>query len=144
MASFVCASYGADVIFLDYNQNSLDLCKLSHELFLSDNKHIDNQTFSFLLFDMENEKLELPYCDLLIMSDVTYYNNLAKAAAKRVQEAKTKYNSKILITDCGRKSTTIFTNELEQLLNNNKNFDFNMKEISSNSTLSKGYYLWIE
>jgi len=141
LASFACAIQGANVIGLDIDQNALDLCQIS--LFKFVEEHYSDRhspQVQFQAFDMESTN-ELPFCDLLIMADVTYYNSLALAAARRVFEARQKYHSKVLITDCGRRSTSTFSNELNRLFETigyNDTNKFRLEEVSG------GSYLWLD
>ena len=142
LGSFTSALLGAkDIISLDIDQLSLTLCDITFERMKSD--HFVNAkstpTMVFKQFDMNGSEA-LPFCDVLLMADVTYYKPLAMVAAARVFEAKTKYNANILITDCGRRSTTFFSAELNRLLKNSgysHPLDCNLTETS------EGSFLWL-
>lgn len=143
LGSFTSALLGAKhIISLDIDQLSLALCDITYERIKSD--HFKNAEsipkMAFKQFDM-NSTEELPFCDILLMADVTYYEPLAMVAAARVFEAKTNYNASILITDCGRRSTTVFSTELNRLLNNSGYaHPHNCKLTES----SEGSFLWLE
>lgn len=117
LTSFVSAIYGADVIGLDIDEVALSLCKISYDRYLGDHFPSDDHSknIEFRPFDML-QSTPIPYCDILLISDVTYYETLACAAAKRAFEAMQNYNAQLIVTDCGRRSTAVFSKELTLLL----------------------------
>ena len=87
LASLLCLSYGAKVIALDFNQFSLQLGRISYDRYLSehdddDDVDGDNATVDFRYYDLLSSDT-LPRCDLLLISDVTYYESLALIVASR-------------------------------------------------------------
>ena len=143
LGSFTSALLGAkNIVSLDIDQLSLALCDITYERIKSDHfKHSESiPKMTFKQFDMNSSEV-LPFCDLLLMADVTYYEPLAMVAAARVFEAKTKYNSSILITDCGRRSTTVFSTELNRLLNNS---GYSHPQNCKLTESSEGSFLWLD
>ena len=150
LASVLCYSYGATVIALDINPVSLVLCEQTYRAFTNDNPtHSEsNMTFGispagveFLRFDMECEESEVPFCDLLILSDVTYYASLAMAAAGKVRKAVLRYNCEVLITDPGRPTAEVLVAELNKLFAVECDLQFRpyVKNVKQ-----QGQYLWID
>lgn len=118
LAGLICLELGAEVISLDLNELSLDLCRKSHAVMCSDKpQFIDMHRTQ--LFDMGDFKNPLPHCDVLIISDLLYYDSLATMAARRVHEALTVNPLCIvLVTDPGRLAAETFLKELRVLLMN--------------------------
>lgn len=85
LASLLCLTYGANVIALDFNQYSLQLGRISYNRYRSENyaevDEIEN-SIDFRYYDLLSSK-ELPHCELLLISDVTYYDSLAVIVAAR-------------------------------------------------------------
>lgn len=85
LASLVCLSYGAKVIALDFNQYSLQLGRISYNRYRAEHcaqmDDIEN-SIDFRYYDLLST-VKLPYCELLLISDVTYYDSLAVIVAAR-------------------------------------------------------------
>lgn len=88
LASILCLTYGANVIALDFNQYSLQLGRISYNRYRAE-KHCAEMdqialvnSVDFRYYDLISSK-ELPNCELLLISDVTYYDSLAVIVAAR-------------------------------------------------------------
>lgn len=117
LTSLLCLSHGAHVVALDNNEVSLALCKVSH------GAHAKKQALPGTLlpvtFDLEGP-IKLPTCDILIVSDLLYYEHLAVKVAERIREAVTNSACVVLVTDPGRLSAPILISSLEHMLHGTK------------------------
>lgn len=148
LTSLLCLSMGAEVHALDFNELSLSLLNKSLELYLTENntsndKLTDDLKLNLRNFDMTSALL-LPRCDLLIISDVTYYDSLAEIVSKRIYEAIKNFNCRVLITDPGRISSSkllikvLKTEFIDMKLQIPDSFQpYEVKGIT------KGYYMWL-
>lgn len=120
LGSLACLALGASKVFAaDYNREALALTLRSYQRMVDDEENDYNYNSTKLeaiYFDLENSSMPLQPCDLMLLSDVTYYEPLAVAAAARVYEAKQRFNNcEIIFTDCGRGTTKRFMQELQTL-----------------------------
>ena len=88
LASLLCLTYGANVIALDFNQYSLQLGRISYNRYRAEKHCVEmdkialENSVDFRYYDLMSSK-ELPNCELLLISDVTYYDSLAVIVAAR-------------------------------------------------------------
>lgn len=118
LTSLICMYHGAHVISMDNNSVSLSLCKLSHDAYMQTRS--SEGTMVTTLFDLECSNSRLPCCDLLIVSDLLYYEHLAHKVAERIYEALTNWPCTVLVTDPGRLSAAILIDVLSNKLQNTK------------------------
>jgi len=127
LTSLVCFSHGLNVKALDFNTLSLQLGEMSYNRYVNSLNTDDSSTtrypndhipgISFHEFDMENaDQYPLPACDILIISDVTYYEPLAVSAAFRAVEAIVMHDASVLITDPGRNTASTLLQQLQRLI----------------------------
>jgi len=84
LASLLCLSYRANVIALDFNYYSLQLGRMSYDRYRSEHSTESRieTSIDFRYYDLLSSE-ELPHCELLLISDVTYYDSLAVIVAAR-------------------------------------------------------------
>ncbi|KAJ1439824.1 hypothetical protein B484DRAFT_443692 [Ochromonadaceae sp. CCMP2298] len=151
LASLVCFSHGANVTALDFSDISLQLgarsyAKLSEDWAAMDPPRgaVAGSGIRFVQFDMEAPEQPLPRCSLLVISDVSYYEQLAVAVAQRAHEAITRFDAQVLITDPGRNTAATLLCELRRLLEP-LGADFADMQFQNHAGTDSqpGYYLWL-
>ena len=151
LIGLICASWNASIIALDFSNISLSLARMSYarnQQKITCEKRRLSGNIAHLEFDIESAQ-PLPPCDLLILSDILYYEKLALSAARRVHEAMDRFKCQILVTDPGRVHALTFESELHRLLNNNASYSTRQQSklrprISfTMRAKGKGQYIWI-
>lgn len=140
LSALVACSLGATVIALDNNDISLELLRRSYRHNID---HSCNRKWGSLMtrkFDMFDENLPLPPADLIVMSDVMYFADLAAACAERAAEAYRR-GSDVLVTDPGRPTSKKFIKSLEEKLALEDSTSLSFKHMSSTTT--SGTWLWL-
>jgi predicted nicotinamide N-methyase len=147
LASLLCFSHGANVTALDFSEISLQLGARSYAKLNEDWAAMDpprlpvaGSSIRFAQFDMEAPEQRLPRCDLLVISDVSYYEHLAVAVAQRAHEAVTRFDAQVLITDPGRNTAATLLCELRRLL---EPVDVGFVDMQFQSHTGAGFYLWL-
>lgn len=155
LLSLVCASYGANVVALDWSDHVLKLCEINIEKLVEEYPAVEPKAVQLLKFDI-NSSQNLPFCDILVVSDICYSDDLARKVARRIYEAISRYGAAVLVTDPGRPSAKVLVSELRSLLLSNELKDkliekyadqlnfVQTKVLNKKGEASYGYYFWLQ
>lgn len=118
LTTVVALAVGAQVISLDNNEKSLRLTELNSK------ESIPDANLRTSLYDISCGS-GLPSSDILIMSDILYYESLAlkcaELAAKAVSDG-----SQVLVTDPGRYTNQLFLERLQKQVESDQILSFSV------------------
>ena len=121
---------GADkVIAMDINEEALLYTQVAVENLLHTYPQFKTCNVEYKQFDIKDESSFMPNCNFAIMSDVTYYKDLARISANRAFEMMIT-GAEVLVTDPGRDNRNVFLETLKELSGTNGALPFSISKES--------------
>lgn len=102
------------VIATDINEEALMNTRIAVERLLNTYPQFKDCNVVYQKLDMKDETIMMPNCNFGVMSDIMYYNDMARVSANRAFEMMIA-GAEILVTDPGREVRNQFLAELKEL-----------------------------